>query len=41
MKYSGSFQISAQNIDCRYLLERLGEALLTSTHNLYFWAEIR
>ena len=36
MKNSGSFHISAQNIDCGYLLERLGEAVLTSTHNLCF-----
>ena len=34
------FHISAQNIDCEYSLEpprhRLGEAVLTSTHNLCF-----
>ena len=30
------FLISAQNIDCGYSLERLGEAVLTSTHNLCF-----
>ena len=32
------FHISAQNIDCGYSLEppRLGEAVLTSTHNLCF-----
>ena len=41
MKNSGSFHISAQNIDCGYLLERHGEAVLTSTHNLCFWADIR
>ena len=31
------FPISAQNIDCGYSLE----AVLTSTHNLCFWPEIR
>ena len=31
------FHISAQNIDCRYSLELLGEAVLT-THNLCFLA---
>ena len=40
MKNSGSFHISAQNIDCGYLLEppqRGGAvAVLTSTHNLCF-----
>ena len=44
------FHISAQNIDCGYSLEpprrggscyRLGEAVLTSTHNLCFRAKIR
>ena len=43
-KNSDIFHISAQNIDCGYTLEpprRLGEAVLTSTHNLCFWAEIR
>ena len=30
------FLISAQNIDCGYSLEPLGEAVLTSTHNLCF-----
>ena len=28
--------ISAQNIDCGYSLNRLGNAVLTSTHNLCF-----
>ena len=41
MKNSGSFHISAQNIDCGYFLELLDEAVLTSTHTLWFWAEIR
>ena len=41
MKNYGSFHISAQNIDSGYLLEHLGEAVLASTHNLCFWAEIR
>ena len=49
MNNSGSFHISAQNIDCGYSLEPsrqggsneyhdlvLDEAVLTSTHNLYF-----
>ena len=31
MKNSGSFHISAQNIDCGYLLEPLGKAVLTNT----------
>ena len=35
------FYISAQNIDCGYSLEPPPEAVLTSTHNLCFWAEIR
>ena len=30
------FYISAQNIDCGYLLECLTEAVLMSTHNLCF-----
>ena len=41
MKNSGSFHISAQNIDHGYSLEPLDKAVLTSTHNLCFWAEIR
>ena len=44
-KNSDIFHISAQNIDCRYSLEppqnRLGEAVLTSTHNLCFLSKIR
>ena len=40
MKNSDIFHISAQNIDCGYSLEPLDEAVLTSTHNLCFWAEI-
>ena len=36
-KNSDMFHISAQNIDCGYL----GEAVLTSTHNLCFWAKIK
>ena len=40
------FLIFAQNIDCGYTLDRLaeavlGEAVLTSTHNLCFGAKIR
>ena len=31
-----NFLISAQKIDCGYSLEHLAEAVLTSTHNLYF-----
>ena len=34
MKNSSSFHISAQNIDCGYLLELISEVVLTSTHNL-------
>ena len=30
------FLISAQNLDCGTRLNRLIEAVLTSTHNLYF-----
>ena len=37
------FHISAQNIDCGYSLEppRRCQAVLTSTHNLCFRAEIK
>ena len=35
------FLIFAQNIDCGYTLERLAEAVLTSTHNICFGAKIR
>ena len=37
------FYIFAKNIDCEYSLEppRVLEAVPTSTHNLWFWAEIR
>ena len=40
-KTFGIFLIFAQNIDCGYTLEppRLGEAVLTSTHNLCFGAK--
>ena len=39
MKKSDSiFYNSAKNIDCKLLLVK---AVLTSTHNLCFWAEIR
>ena len=51
IKNSDIFHFSAQNIDCGYSSEPLrrggsneyplGEAVLTSTHNLCFWAEIR
>ena len=34
------FLFLLKNIDCEYSLEPLAEAVLTSTHNLYFWAEI-
>ena len=40
-KNFGRFHISAQNIDCGYSLNCLGEAVLMSTHNLCFWEEIR
>ena len=33
-KISDIFHIAAQNTDFGYLLERLGGAVLTSTHNL-------
>ena len=36
-----TFNIFAQNIDCVYTLDRLGEAVLTSTHNLCFRSKIR
>ena len=36
IKNSDIFHISAQNIVCGFLLERLGEAVLTNTHNLCF-----
>ena len=35
------FHMIAQNIDCGYTLNRLIEAVLTSTHNLCFRAKIR
>ena len=40
-KNSDIFHISARNTDCGYRLNHLDEAVLRSTHNLYFWAEIR
>ena len=40
-KNSDIFHIYAQNIDCGYSLELLAEAVLTSTHNPCFCAEIR
>ena len=40
MKNCDIFHISAQNIDCRYSLEP-HRAVLTSTYNLCFRAEIR
>ena len=30
-----------QNINCEYMLHHLDEAVLTSTHNLYFGSKIR
>ena len=41
MKNSGSFHISALNIDCGYLLEPPRRGGSKSTHNLRFCAEIR
>ena len=43
MKYFGTFHISAHNIDWGWGTHqnRLSEAVLMSTHNLCFWAEIR
>ena len=35
------FPIFAQNIYCGYMLRRLIEAVLTSTHNLCFGAKMR
>ena len=35
------FLIFAQNIDCGYTFNRLGEGVLTSTDNLCFGAKIR
>ena len=40
-KNSDICHISAQKIDCKYSLEPPCEAVLTSTHNLCFWAETR
>ena len=36
IKNSDNFHTYAQNIDCGYSFECLGEAVLTSTHNLCF-----
>ena len=36
-----NFDNFAQNIDCGYTLNRLTEAVLTSTHNLCFGAKIK
>ena len=36
IKNSNIFHISAQNIDCGTRYNRLGEAVLTNTHNLCF-----
>ena len=41
MKNSGSFLISAQNIDCGYLLEPPRRGGSNEYPNLCFWAEIR
>ena len=41
IKSSDMSHISAQNIDCGIRYNRLDDAVLTSTHNLSFWAEIR
>ena len=44
-KFSGKnfdiLRIFAQNIDCGTRQNRLDEAVLTNTHNLCFWAEIK
>ena len=40
-KNSDIFHISAQNIDCGFLLEPPWEALILSTHILCFGAKIR
>ena len=39
IKNSDIFNIPAQNIDCGYSLERLGEAVLMSTNNPCFLAK--
>ena len=41
MKNSDIFHISAQNIDCGYSLDPPQRAVLTGTHNLCVWAEIK
>ena len=41
MKNSGSFHISALNIDCGYLLEPPRRGGSNEYHNLCFWAEIK
>ena len=40
-KISAIIHISSENIDCGTCYNRLGKAVLTSTHNLCFWAEIK
>ena len=40
LKNFAYFHIFAQNMDCGYKLEHLTEAVLTSTHNLCFRANI-
>ena len=41
MKKSGSFHISAQNIDCEYLLEPPCRGVSNEYPQSMFWAEIR
>ena len=41
IKNSGSFHISAQNIDCEDLLEPPLRGSSNKYHNLCFWAEVR
>ena len=40
-KSTDNFLFLHENNGCGYLLERLTEALLTSTHNICFYGEIR
>ena len=41
IKNSDILHFYIKNIDCGYPLEPPRRAVLTSTHNLWFWAEIR
>ena len=41
IRSASPFLFLHESICCGYLLERIGEALLMSTHNIYFRAEMR